>query len=289
MPGPVPIDEFDKINFVLSAQRLGCQPPFNVQVKFAREPIGRLFLVMMTPDLDDMIKEWLRPGTDRYRKPARHGRKRNRIAMLTDPWNSVATSPIQAGKGIYPGIKLPGAKALFKVSDVADRVNWTSFLLESLVDIRFEQFLGALKLTKEGCENFAFVSRTKEGWTQHGGAGGTGQTTVFSILNNANGYLTTGPFSYLTVAGPSQLAYGVTIMANSALPTRGLEIVLRQTSGGQIIARSGAVDLEVGETVNLSLTANVPSGVSVWPGVNYQSGFFLIGPGELLAWANPTF
>ena len=285
----VPIDGFDKINFVTSVLLLGCVPPFSALFKFAKEPTGDLIMYMITPDLQDLVKEWLRPGRPRYRKPARHGKKRLGVDVLTDPWGTVNSNAAAKHGGGYPGLKLPGAKALFKMTDMVDRVNNSAFILESVTEIGFRSMLGAIDFNNDDCAGVGYVHREFRDWGIGGGAGGRDNPLQYNVLLGANRFQQTGPGAFRYLFGPWRLSGSAQVTPQTSAGLKNFSLQVKDALTLEVYGQSGNVTLEQGENAYLSVSGEIPMGRSAFIGVDYDSGFFAYGDGEALAWGDPLW
>lgn len=156
MPKPPRIDALDQMRFITQYFWQGCDAPFSVVVEFSQQPAGDVFLLLFSLDLDDILKSWLRPGNPRHANERRHGRKRPKGGNIFDV-NEMLGGRARAEFGPYPGIDLPGSRALFRITDHIDRVNWTAAIIEAGPEWAFGTLWGIISSHPEVCPGLGWV------------------------------------------------------------------------------------------------------------------------------------
>lgn len=283
MPRPPRADIVPQIKFITNYFWQGCEAPWELVVEFSQEPLKELFLILFWPDAEDLLKEWLRPGRGRQRNPARHGKKRRRFPGLPDPNDWVSANP-RARAQAYPGIDLPGARALFKLTDVADRINITAAVVEGLSDVGFETLWGILSLHTENCPAIAYVNaHNPEGSTIVGVAP---WSTPFPlpVIDNRQRFGGPEPFTFTTTVDDFNVVASGTVFALSSGGLKNWALTVGQ-SGKGIVARSNFVNIEQGESAQVSVYGTVEKGQAAYIARQNESGSAILYDLQMFAWS----
>ena len=152
----------DKIKFITAYAWQGCEAPFSLYVEYSQAPAGRIALLLLTPDLGDIIQDFFKPAGLRSK---RHGRKGRRSGA--------------GGFGV-PGIdemiarRLPqvdelnyrkygfGTAITYEILDTIDRVSWTIAVIEMSTDLVFETLWGIVQANRDNCSTMARSMRTSD-------------------------------------------------------------------------------------------------------------------------------
>ena len=258
MPRPPSVDSWPEMKFIARYFLQGCAVPYSLIAEFSKEPAGDLFLLLFSFDLEDIVKDWLRPGGGRARDPGRHGKKNRRKGFSFDP-NHYVGARARAKAGPYPGIKLPGARAIFAIDDVAQGVAITAAIVEGLTDIGFETLWGILSFNPNQCPGLPYVMRSQTGQGSMPGVAPNTAPLVANVLNAAQLFPGDGPFAYTTYQGNFTIASKATLQGLVGFQTQNLCLTVNSLQRG-IIAESYAADLDGNESVDLAVEAEAEPG-----------------------------
>lgn len=258
MPQPPRIDILDKVHFITSYFWQGCDAPFSLLVEFSQEPRKDLWLMLFSIDLGDILKSWLRPGGARSRKSARHGKK-HPFRNATLDINELMGGRARAAYGPYPGLALPGAKALFRITDQIDRINWTAAVVEGVTDVGFETLWGMISAHPELCPQMIWVDagRVEEQVIP----GIFAPSTPFGLIDyySGNGVFGPDPFAFVSNQAELHVAFDGTVRGRSGGGVFDFRFTLRSLESG-ILAESSTVDLDFDESIHLTLSGTLPKG-----------------------------
>jgi hypothetical protein len=263
MPKPPPISQLEELNFVTGYFLQGCQPDFWLFCEFAKEPAGDLFLVLFSLDIQDIIKEWLRPVRHRFRDPARHGRKRTRSRLSLDP-NEYLSTRLRAKADLYPGLKLPGAKALFLISDVTDFINISAAVIEGVSDIAFAGVLGVLQHDPSNCPSMIWCRRHSTGETDDLGVIPVNVPIVMHVFDGANNFQIDGPYAYTSFSGDWRMTFSGTIrVPNGGKAVNWRPAIYSEDRG--VVETGSPFTLQPGETGHFTVEAGLSAGEIAFP------------------------
>lgn len=264
MPKPPSFDDLSEISFITNYFIQGCFPPYYLVAEFSKEPIKDLILLMILPDMEDIVKAWLRPRMGRQRTPRRHGRKRPGRGLTLDP-NELVGGRFRARYPEWEGIKLPGSKALFMISDVVDRFNWTFALIEGFTDVGFETLWGILSAHPEHCPNFSGFSRQSTGFQDWLGAFGGTPLIGMNQLDYAQNWPANGPVYFTHTGSDWTLAAKATVFATAGEFANNLSMRIFDVQGNEK-ARGHTINLEEGDSGSLAVEYEAQSGEELYVG-----------------------
>lgn len=270
MPKPPRGDDLDNVSFIVNYFVQGCVPPYTLFAEFSHAPQKDLWLLLLSPDLEDIAKAWIRPGAERKRKPARHGRKHRMRGISLDP-NDLMGGKARAAAHGYPGIKLPGAKALFRLSDHLDRLNFTAAIVEGVTDVGFETLWGILSAHPEHCPNMAFLNRSSRFRESHPGILPITDPFFLDRLDSAQLFTTASPSVFSSFAGDWTLTYETTIEPYSIGGCQNWRLLVRTDQRGTI-ATGNAYTLGRGEQGRPNISAEVKQGEFAYVSRSSQGG-----------------
>lgn len=256
MPKPPRPDAVDKISFITNYYIQGCQAPYSVWVEFSHDPIENLFLLFLAPDMTDIVKEWLRPSGGRQRRPGRHGRKSGRQQLSLDPNEMVSSYP-RAGAPEYPGIKFPGAKAVFYLSDEIDKVNWSAAVVEGVSGAVFDVLWGVISVRPDLCPHMGWLDAGH--FTDEAIVGSAPPTLPFGYtkIYSVQDFTPPNPWAFASPFGPAAVTYTANVRCATTNPIENFFFTLRNEAGEEL-ARSGRADIEPGSNVDLTLSGELP-------------------------------
>ena len=263
MPRPPDIPDLAKVNFITAYMFQLCVPDFYAMVEFAKKPAGKLAMIVIGLDAEDMVKEWLRPGRGRQRKPARHGRKWPRIKFSWDLNDMVATQP-RAMADSYPGIQLPGTRALFYLGDQFDRVAITAAVVEGVTDVGFQSLLGVIQSNPNNCPTLPYINRFAEFPVTIVGIEPWDTPVEADTLEGANLFTIGTPFRYRCDVSDWYLGWSAKVVALSAGGTNDWRPGIWSNERG-LIAQGSAANLSQGGEQWVEVGADLAKGESAWP------------------------
>lgn len=257
--GP-PVPGFiDRVNFITSFFWQGCEAPFRLFCQFAQEPAGQAVAMLIGLDAGDIVKEFFRPAGLRSH---RHGRKGPRgkkgLPELPDPNDAVAK-------------RIPGQEAIagrrwgsptfyvFEFSDQLDRVAFNVAIIDVVTDTTYKGLLGILSVDPSNCP---WVARGASHNENHPLLTGSNKwdALLMPIIDFEHGLTMTSYSANMTGSG----RYLVTVEATILYPWgtwADVAIGIRDGFGGDILAESGSVRLEHGDTVTLNVAASVSGSI----------------------------
>lgn len=151
-----------QINFITNFALLGCTPPLWMMFDLAREPVGRLGLLIFGVTTFDLFQEIFDPRKGRRRKPARHGRKRRRGVGFPDI-NAVIAGRVRSNLPPIPGVAFGPLRYAFPIVDIYEGVMITAALIDTTHDILVEGYLGAILSDPAVCQDLGRVIKTNPG------------------------------------------------------------------------------------------------------------------------------
>jgi hypothetical protein len=287
MPRPPRVEILDQMKFITGYWWQGCETPFNLIVEFSRAPTGRLLALVLGLDANDIIKEWLRPARGRKRTPRRHGRKRPLSGFSFDLNDYIAGKPRAAADG-YPGLDLPGSRALFKITDVADRVNMTAAIVEGVSDVGFETLWGIINLNPDFCPTMPFVNRSRNDPLSVPGVVSPGAPLPAPILLNAQHYVSTGPNAYRTFVQDTNFGWSGIIKPYSIGGCVNWTPTVRSTTRG-VIGQGSSFTLDQDELGHFTCNATVQAGEIVFPARTTDFGSVEVLEMSVYGFGGPTW
>lgn len=270
MPRPPRIDELDKVSFIVNYFAQGCEPPYKLFVEFSKAPLGDLFILLGGIDWQDILKSWLRPGGGRYRDPARHGKKKAGGRASFDI-NEYFGSRARARYGPYPGIKLPGAKAVFTVTDQLDRINFSAAVLEGLTDVGYDTLWGILSFHPEHCPGMGFVNAHNDEEQQILGVAPLNHPIFTPIVDSVQGFHVSTADAVTSLNGDFTLCFDADFYAWSSGGGIGIAASIWSDQRGHIASGNHA-DLDPGGRIHLSVSAEGKAGEWLWAARDNVSG-----------------
>lgn len=285
MAGPrVPdIPDFAKLNFVTGYVLQMCQPPFWALVEFAKEPTKDLMLILLGLDTKDIVTGWLRPERQRRRNAGRHGRKRPRLSFGMDPNEYLGGNARAKYKG-WPGLDLPGARALFMLDGVLERIAITAAVVEGVTNIGYESLLGVLTMHPEHCPGMNFVTRHHDTTQQITGATAANRSLFLNTLDASQGFNSTnqGLFNHSTM--PWYLGGSARIEMTSA-GSAPIGLTVWSQDRGEL-AVSPRQTLAQGQAGYFSVGADIEPGEWAWLGRwNEEGGSVQVSQAAALGFA----
>lgn len=156
------IDGIDKFNFVVNYFMQGCTPPFWLFIETAQEPAFDLLLLLLEPDMQDIVQAMFEPGGSRKRRSGRHGRKSGRKIGFPDT-SDIVGAQIRARVNPHDALRFGPVKFLFKMNNVYEGVAFSAAVLDGVIDVGFEGILGVMTLRPDLCPGFGFFQSTNPG------------------------------------------------------------------------------------------------------------------------------
>lgn len=283
MPRPPQLDELDELSFITNYFVQGCTIPPWAIAEFSRKPAKDAFLLMFMPDLADVVKGWLRPKHGRKRKPGRHGRKRPWRKINLDI-NDMIGSNAPGHGDIYPGIDLPGARMLFRLSDHWDNVAWTGAVISGLSDIGFETLHGFISSHPEYCPDYAFCNASNFDGEAMVGVAPWATPFGWTKIDSFQNWEPPRPFVTGTVRSDYTLGWSAEIEALSSGGTDDFALTVIDQSGKEL-GRSNFWNGAKGDVITLACAAEVPEGEFVACARRTNSGSVYVRKMQLFGFA----
>jgi hypothetical protein len=283
MPQPPQFDDLDEIKFITNYFLQGCVPPFNLLAEFSQEPLHDLYLLVGTFDIQDIVKSWLRPRRERYRSSKRHGRKRWGTRVVLDV-NEYVSTRIRPDGDLYPGVKLPGSRAAFWITDQVDRLNFSAAIIEEATDVGFETLWGILSAHPEHCPNYAFVNAHQTGPQVFVGVAPPDLPIQFPVKDNGQFFEGPTPAVFTTFTGEFTACFSAEMTALSAGGVQNGRFTIRSGARG-IIGESSHVNLGPGESITLNVSAECEPGEFVFCARSVTAGSIRVEHGKMFAFA----
>lgn len=282
MPQPPDIPDFAKINFVTNYALLGCEPPVDLFVQFAKEPAKDLALLFLLPDLVDIGQAIFDPKAGRKRKPGRHGRKKRRLPGLPDTSDLIGQRA-RAVLNPHNALKFGPVNFMFRIWNRFELVSFTAAVIEGVTDIGYEGLLGVLSANPNFCREFARLVRTAPEPFTDGGVGPIPAPMQITELQHSEGFSST-PWECVSSRGPFVVALQVTIMNTSETRTIRTTMGLWGDGPGPI-DETPSRELAPGQTRTFEVWGKAKKNEVVRWGPGEREGYFLVLEANLVAFS----
>lgn len=254
MPPPPRIGDLDKVNFVVNYFLQGCVPPFWLFIECAKEPAEDLLLLLLLPDLTDIVQAMFNPGGQRHRRPGRHGRKSGRGVGFPDTSDLVGER-IRATVNPHNALDFGPTRKLFKLINVYEGVAFSAAVLEGVTDTAFGGLLGVLSTHPENCPTMGYFNRNQGGISYI--------LAPVQPWNPMNAPVLVSSHLFTTSDGHRAIDHGFRYIACLAAtvynwdiePMHGIEIALADIDGN-IRVKKGPYSLGVGETLSINCSTS---------------------------------
>ena len=253
MPRPPKIDAFDDIRFITSYFLAGCTPPSTLVIDLSLEPEKELALLILTPDISDIVQEVIGPGSGRGRKPARHGKKHPRRLHFPDT-SQLIGSRIRAKLNPFDALNFGATRFLFRLWNIYEGVSFTAAVVEGLTDIGFEHLWGILTVNPNYCREFQRFQRSSVGVGTYGLSGGGVSNANLSHLDANTGFLAT-QFTAQNIFTDFRVSFSAHIKYAGAASNSSGYAALHNITTGEM-HRGTRYDLGPEQTAWVEVTAN---------------------------------
>lgn len=267
----------DKLKFIVSWWWMGCEPEDKwLYIQFSKAPAGRIALILITPDLVDIVKDWWKPKGLRNQRHGRKGLKKGRdLSRFWDVDQAVGSVLPDAEELRYTRIG-SGQRTLFKLWDISDRVAWNIAVVEMATDLTFQTLYGIISTNNDQCPWFGRMSRSL--------AFGTYANTGMGVSALACGGLRfqVGALSstqFYANVGEGWWTAAINGNFTSGAP-EGRQMQLCLTDGiatSDVLAQSGEATVRKGDWTQLSAECTVRGPGTI--GFSYRSSGFVDGAG----------
>jgi hypothetical protein len=266
------------INYVLA----GCDAGQFLVVDLNSEAQGRLLLLFLLPDMDDLIQAIFEPGKGRRRARERHGRKRPPRLGIPDISDLIGREA-RAGADIVRGARLSGLRYAFPILNLYEGVAWTAAIIEASEDVLFERVLAIIESNPNECQNVPRLWRDNPNELIVSGAGSTPQAINMSRQRAASGF-NTNQFG-CSCSEPFTINISARVSNQTANGAQGF---LTLGPNSDLLAwRSATVTAQDNEWTTVGLSANVPANLFVsWGWLRDPSGFMYMRDAQLFAAAS---
>lgn len=280
MPRPPDIDDFAKINFVTNALMAGCNAPAHLFFECAREPLGRLAMLFLLPDLMDIGQAIFDPKGGRRRKPGRHGRKSGRGPGFPDVSDMVG----QRARGVlnpHNALSFGPVNKAFRIFNAYEGFAITVALLEGVTEVGYGGLLGVLTLDPNQCSDFGRLVKRKSA-PEFGGGIGVGLDPIVIDVIEAQKEIGTWLYGCSHPSSSIHVNMVMRIRNNNFGRPASYACALGDAEGNVLVEsnRQTLLPLETGEfTVEATFGANV---AATW-GVGHRTGFYDVMSAEIVA------
>lgn len=155
----------DRLQFIMFYAFNPCDAEASLYLEMAKEPVGNLALLLVEPDLSQIVQNLFTPKGLRSK---RHGRKGNKDGK-NKKGGFPSVDDIVADR-IGEGSELPhrkygmGQRFFFTGMQVADRITWPMVLIDEVTNTAFDTFSGVMLEKKEQCDQIARMYRKGGGY-----------------------------------------------------------------------------------------------------------------------------
>lgn len=154
----------DKVQFILFMAFNPCDEEFGLYVEMAKKPFGKLALMLLTPDLTQIVQGFFTPKGLRSKRHGRKGRKGGKGGKGGIPDVDEMFAKNLPGQGDYANRSYgSGQRFFFSGLQALDRVSWPLVLIDEVTDTAFETMSGVMNASKEGCPNLGRMLRKASG------------------------------------------------------------------------------------------------------------------------------
>ena len=152
----------DKPQFILFYAMNPCDADISLYVEMAKEPVGKLALMLVTLDASQIVQNFFQPKNLRTKRHGRKGRRggQNRRGFLPDVDDLVAEK--------LPGIEDmnmrpvgSGGRWILHGINAYERIVWPMFLIDQVGDTVFDTIMGVMESDKAVCPNIGRMLRRK--------------------------------------------------------------------------------------------------------------------------------
>jgi hypothetical protein len=291
MPKPPNIDDLDKVNFIVNYALVGCAPPFWLFIDLAKEPAGELALLLLAPDIPDIVQTVLQPGGARGRDKGRHGRKSPSQRQRRRPSRFPDTSELFGQKirsviNPYDALDFAPTRFAFRLINITEGIAITAAVLGKLTDILFDPLYGIVTINPDFCREFSRISKTKSAPQLIGGGGSADRAFHIDHVEVNVGFVNQTLFTS-TGTGDFNLAWRATVY------NPGLE--------GDVTVRGLVKNLTTGETfegfgstiapfraTSINAHGNAKKGEELAWQIRLEYGFAEVTEAEVLAYKDTT-
>jgi hypothetical protein len=251
----------DRVQFLLFYAFNPCDAEASLYVEMAKAPAGRLALLLVEPDLKEIVQTFFTPKGLRSKRHGRKGRKggdkgRGGIPDINELVGSNLPGAKDAGGRRYGS----GTRAFFTGINTLDRVTWPLVLIDEVTNAAFDTFTGVMLEQKEQCDHIGRMRKTREsdvlqellGWNA-------------ANLHNEEYIVGMSSSSGFTAMGVNEGTYSVTWAAGFHNPQPfdvSVEMRLVRSGVSGVLDHVGPLNLGPGDTKTLICAARVTEGVS---------------------------
>lgn len=259
MPQPPQLDELTELSFITNYFIQGCEPPYWLLLKFSREPIHDLALLFLELNAFDIGQSIFGPKGSRKRTAARHGRKSRRFRGMPDP-NDLVGDKIRTKIAPNEQFNWGPYRRAFKLLNLYERFNFSLAVVGGLTDVGFETLYGVLTFDELHCPGMAYLHRRYDGGLTKIGVSSPFAAYNLATLEGLQQFYSQDGFGWRTDAGDYTVGASGRVYATSDNDVVGFKLTIRG-QGGELYGESSAVDIPRGQSVQLSVEAEVPVGV----------------------------
>ena len=179
------------MNFILNYIRAGCDLSAFLVIDVNSEAQKDLFLLLLVPDLEDLVQEIFDPRNGRKRSKERHGRKRPRGPGFPD----ISTLMGRAAVGevdIIKGARLSPLRYVFPIWNLYEGISFTAALVQGIEGVTYERLLAILEVNPNQCQEVPRLWRIASTPITSGGAGCVPCSLPMGTLKAASGFAESG-------------------------------------------------------------------------------------------------
>jgi hypothetical protein len=158
VPNKFDPNAYTGLKFITNYFLAGCTPPQWLVVDLSSEPQKDLAMLLLVPDLEDIVQDIFDPSNGRGRDSRRHGRKRRRGRFTLDTSTLIAR-PIRAQANPHNVARFTPLRFLFPIWNIYEGLNFTVAIVDGLSDVYFEHLWGIISVDQSSCSDLARLQR----------------------------------------------------------------------------------------------------------------------------------
>lgn len=287
MPRPPKLDELTELSFITNYFMQGCAPPFWLFVELSKEPVGDLALLILGIDGFDIAQAIFGPKGSRNRSSGRHGRKSRRHRLNFDP-NDFVGGKVRGVVNPYDALDFGPLRKAFRIYNVYEGFNFSAALVEGLTDVGFETLWGVITVNDKNCSTLPYLTRQRESGDAMVGV--APWSTAFNVSQklNENLFQSIDGTSWNCHVSDYTVGAAATVYAASGAGLRDFRLTIRSLQSG-VLAESSWVSMDQGDSIRLSVEAEVPAGEATYLARSVEFGSVVLYGTDVMCFGGTFF
>lgn len=155
---PVP-EWLDQIRFITHYLLNTCDGPLTLYAELAREPAGRLALMLITPDMGEIVQGFFTPKGLRSKRHGRKGRRGEKGPGGIPDVDEMVSEKIPGSQEMAGRHYGMGQRFFFAAANEVDRVSWNLALVEMSTEFVYSDLLAVIQDPRADCPNVGRLNR----------------------------------------------------------------------------------------------------------------------------------